>query len=489
MTDEIGKLIPGRGSFIAGEFTDGGSGGAFEHVNPATGEPQALVHMGGAEEIDRAVEAAGRAHSGWRALPPSRRRDVLMDIAAALLLESEDLARLATMENGTPIRSTRASVSGLAREYFAYYAGWADKIEGRVVPIFPGRVFDYYVEEPYGVVGAIIPWNGPLGSIGQKVAPALAAGNCVVLKPPELAPFTSLRFAKLCVEAGLPPGVLNVVPGGAEAGEALTGQNGVRKISFTGGPAAAQRVLQSAAKNLTPVALELGGKSANIVFSDADLDAATAMAVQMGVVALSGQGCLLPTRLLVEQAVYDTVVEGVVTLARGIAVGEPLDEETMMGPLISENSCERVSRIIADAEEGRWGELVCGGRRLAGELSRGFYIQPTIFTDVDNRSPLAQEEIFGPVLSVMPFKDEEEAIRLANDTRYGLGAFLHTSNLNRAHRVASQLEAGYVGINGFPMVPPGAPFGGIKQSGDAREGGYEGLKEFLWTKNVYTALR
>jgi aldehyde dehydrogenase (NAD+) len=282
--------------------------------------------------------------------------------------------------------------------------------------------------------------------------------------------------------------VLNVVPGGPVGGEVLVRHPGVDKVSFTGGGATARRVASAAAEQLTPVILELGGKSANIVFEDADLDKAVTMAVQVGIATLSGQGCVLPTRLLVQTSIYDEVLEPVVDLARTVVVGDPFDGDTLMGPVISAGHCDRIQGIIADAERGGAGRLVLGGRRLGGDLADGFFLPPTIFADVDNRSPLAQEEIFGPVLSVLRFGTEAEAVALANDTQYGLGAFLHTSNLGRAHRMAAALDAGYIGINGFPLLPPNAPFGGVKSSGYGREGGHDGLLEFLRTKNVYVEL-
>ena len=478
--------LSSRGLLIDGRWHDPDS--RSDHVNPATGKVQASVPLAGPGAMDDAVRAARRALPGWRDWPAADRRDVLLRIAARLRREADDLGTLATLENGAPASFTPVLCGALPAEYFTYYAGWVDKLEGGVVPLDPNRALDYILPEPYGVVAVIIPWNGPLTSVGQKVAPALAAGNTVVLKPPELAPFTSLRFGELSLEEGLPAGVLNVVPGGPEAGDALVRHPGVDKISFTGGIATARTVQAAAADQLTPLVLELGGKSANIVFADAELDAAVTMAVQMGIATLSGQGCVLPTRLLVEDSVYDEVVEQVVDLSESLVVGDPFDPSTIMGPVISAGHCQRIEAVIARAQSEGAGRLLMGGKRLEADLADGYFLPPTIFGEVDNRSDLAQNEIFGPVLSVLRFHTEAEAVAVANDTRYGLGAYVHTRDLQRAHRTARQLEAGYVGVNGFPLLPPGAPFGGTKDSGYGREGGRAGLMEFVQWKNVYVEL-
>jgi acyl-CoA reductase-like NAD-dependent aldehyde dehydrogenase len=378
--------------------------------------------------------------------------------------------------------------SAFPADYFEYYAGWVDKIEGAVIPVYPGRQLDYTLPEPYGVIGVIIPWNAPLFSIGMKVAPALAAGNCVVVKPPELAPFTAIRFAELCLEAGFPPGVINVVVGGPEAGDALVGHRGVGKVSFTGSAPTARAVVARSIETLKPVVLELGGKSANIVFADADLDYAAAIAAQVPITTMSGQGCNLPTRLIVEAPVYDEMVARVTAIAATFKVGDPLAPDTMMGPVINEAACRRIEGIISDSVAAGSGRLVTGGHRLGGDLAGGFFLEPTVFADVDPGSPLAQQEIFGPVLSIIRAADEDDAVRLANDTDYGLAAYVWTRDLTRGHRVARRVEAGYVGINGYPLLPPNAPFGGKKGSGYGREGGRAGLEEFISVKNVYVEM-
>ena len=338
------------------------------------------------------------------------------------------------------------------------------------------------------MIAALTPWNGGMVSAAMKVVPALAAGNTVVLKPAELSPLGPLRFAELCLEAGIPAGVLNVVTGGAEAGAALVCDRRVDKISFTGGGATARRILEAAAGNLTPVILELGGKSADLVFPDADLDLAAITSVQTALANTAGQGCVLPTRLLVHADVYDTVAGKVAQMAKALKVGRPFDEGVQMGPVIDAANCERILGVIDAARTGGDGELLAGGERVGGELADGYFVAPTVFGNVDNSSDLAQREIFGPVLSIVRFSDEDQAVELANATEYGLGGLVFTRDVDRAHRLARQLAAGYVGINAFPPMPPNAPFGGVKQSGFGREGGRDGLMEFLQIKNVFVGL-
>lgn len=293
--------------------------------------------------------------------------------------------------------------------------GWADKVGGEVVATWPAPAFDYTLDEPYGVVGVIIPWNGPLISLGMTCAPALAAGNVLVVKPPELAPLTGLRFGELCLEAGIPPGVVNVVPGGPEGGNALVRDPGVDKIHFTGSGPTAKKILGAALDNLTPVGLELGGKSANVIFDDTDISAAVQHALQ-GVLVLSGQACALGTRVLVQDGVYDQVVQAICGALGGIPVGDPMLDSTVVGPVISAAAAERISGVIERAQSEGAGRLVAGGCRMGGDLAGGYFIEPTVFADVDNRSSLAQDEVFGPVLSILRFSDEAEAVRLANDT-------------------------------------------------------------------------
>jgi acyl-CoA reductase-like NAD-dependent aldehyde dehydrogenase len=486
MTMEDAEALIRAGRVLIGdEWLTEASAGQFIHVNPSTGRDHPPIPMSGAEEVDRAVLAARRALPSWREMPRDARRDLLLDLAALLRQSAAELAALTSVDNGSP-RTLAAGGAAAVADYFTYYAGWVDKIGGEVIPTWPAPALDYTLMEPYGVVGVIIPWNVPLYNVGQVVAAALAAGNCVLFKPPELAPFAVLRFAELVLEAGIPPGVVNVVTGGPECGAAMVAHPNVDKVHFIGSGAVARQIMATAAQTLKPLTLELGGKSANLVFADADLKAAATHGALRGI-GNSGQGCIIPSRLLVEDSVYDEVVEMVVEVARSIRPGKPFDPETTMGPVINAAACERILGVIERANAEGAGTLLTGGRRLGGDLADGFFIEPTVFGDVDNSSDLAQREIFGPVLSVLRFRDEEEGVRLANATEYGLAGYLFTSDLKRAHRVAAALEAGAVGINGAG-VQVGAPMGGVKQSGFGTMGGRFGLEDFLRPKNVYISL-
>ena len=475
--------LAAQGHLIGDGWSAGDSGGRYAHHDPATGRFQASVALGGASEVTAAVDAAVAAGPAWRAMPLDERAAVLHRLADLLVANDPGSALLNARDNGTPISAMRPGVYAAA--WVRYYAGWVDKVDGHVVPVSGG--LDYVLPEPYGVIGAIVPWNGPMMGMGQKVAPALAAGNTVVAKPPEIAPFGALRFAELALEAGLPPGVLNVVTGGAEAGQTLVRDARVAKVSFTGGHVTARAVMIAAAETLKPLALELGGKSANIVFPDADLDTAAMLAVLLGVGLLSGQGCALPTRLYVHDEVYDETVERLIAQAAGLSVGDPSDPASFMGPVVTDGACTRILGVIERARAERSGTLLAGGVRLGGSLAEGYFVAPTIFGDVVHGSDLAANEVFGPVLSVLRFRDEDEVVAKANDSHFGLGAYLHTRDIGRAHRVAKRLEAGMVIINGMPGMSPGAPFGGYKQSGFGREGGRWGIEEFLQQKNVFIA--
>ncbi len=469
---------------VGGEWIGRSSAGTFDHVSPITGEVQGQVVMAGVEEIDAAVAAAKAAFPAWRALPGDRRRSILQRLEQLILDDGEELGRLVTLEVGTPTSAARGYAS-LAASYFGYYAGWADKIEGRTIPLFPATGFDFTLLEPYGVVGIVITWNGPLASVGMKVAPALAAGNCVVLKSPELAPFAIDRFARLALEAGLPPGVLSVVPGGPDAGDRLVRHPDIAKVSFTGGGATARKIMDAARENITPLVLELGGKSANLLFADADLDTAVPQSVLFSIVANAGQGCSFPTRLLVEHTIYAEVLERMADVVAGVRLGNPLLRETTMGPVINAAACERIVGTIDRARADGRSRLIAGGERLGGELAGGYFITPTIFADVPSDSDLSRREIFGPVLSVTPFSTESEAVELANATAYGLAAYIQSRDIGRVMRLVPQLRAGTIHVNGKSAMPPSAPFGGSGESGYGREGGRAGLDEFLRIKNVF----
>jgi aldehyde dehydrogenase (NAD+) len=474
-----------QGLLIGGGRVAQTTGGHYAHHNPTTGQVQAEVPLAGAADVEQAVAAARAALPGWRAMPADRRAKILHRLADLLEKHSERSGIISALENGNPVAGL--GPGAYTALWTRYYAGWCDKIEGTVVPTYPVQGLDFIRSEPWGVVGVMVPWNGPMMGMGQKAVPALAAGNTVVAKPPELAPFGAYLFAELALEAGVPPGVLNVVAGGAEAGEALVRHPGVDKVSFTGGGVVAKRVMTLAAQTLKPVALELGGKSANLLFDDANLDVAVPMAAALGVQLLSGQGCALPTRLYVQDGIYDEVVSRLVPMVQRFRVGDPLDPKTQMGPVITENAADRILGMVARATSGG-ATLLTGGARLGGDLAPGYFLAPTVLADVAHDSEIAREEVFGPVLSVLRFSDEEEVVAKANDSRYGLAAYVHTRDLARAHRLADAIEAGSISVNGMSGMSPTTPFGGYKQSGFGREGGRAGLEEWLRVKNVFIAL-
>ena len=470
--------------FIGGEFLSSSALPVSTHINPSTGEVQAEVRLGGSAEIDAAVRAAKAAQQHWIRMTPYARIACFKRLHDLIGRHAEQLAFLGARESGIP---TGLSMTAMAQGWIDHYMGWIDKIKGTYIPeSYPAPGFSFIRREPYGVIGVIIPWNGPLMATCMMALPAIAAGNAVVMKPPALAPFVALRLAELLFEAGFPAGLYNVVPGEAEAGEALIAHPGVGKLTFTGGEATARRVMAAAAPHLKPLAFELGGKSANLVFEDADLDGASIQAVY-GALALSGQGCVNPTRLIVHKSRYDEMLARVTAIAAAMVVGDPFEQTTTSGPVICQAACERILNIIDNARtEGR---LVTGGERLQGAYAKGFFIRPAVFADIAPEASLAQNEVFGPVLAVSRFESDEEALAIANGTRYGLGAYLHTHNLDRAHAFADQLEAGYVNINGFAMMAPMSPFGGYKQSGFGRVGGFAGIEEYMQIKNVFVARR
>jgi aldehyde dehydrogenase (NAD+) len=472
------------GILIGGDWRHSTSAGELEHINPATGRPQKAFPVAGIEEIDGAVAAARTGLDDWHELGVAGRRQALQKVAAGFRERATELTRIGVAETGL-INMISGFMPHSAAEWFEYYAGWCDKLSGDLLSV-PGS-FDYVLLEPVGVVGVILTWNTPVGGSGMSVAAPLAAGCSVVLKAPELSPFSACLIGQIGLDAGLPPGVLNIVVGGPEAGDALVRHPEVDKIVFTGSPATGRRIQAAAADTLKPLVLELGGKSANVVFEDADLDAAVTSAA-MGVCMMNGQTCVAPTRLLVQRTIYDEVVSGVREAMGNVALGDPALETTQMGPVITAQARARIQKMIAEAQQNGSGKLLVGGGQPSGALADGFYVEPTAFFDVDNSSEIAQNEIFGPVLAVMPFDDEEEAVSLANATDYGLAAYLHTKDLSRAISVAGRLRAGNIAVNaGLPMVGPYAPFGGVKQSGYGRQGSREGINEFLRTKNVNIA--
>ncbi|MBM6577824.1 aldehyde dehydrogenase [Microvirga sp. SRT01] len=477
--------LPEAGLVIGDKYLKQGSAGTHEHRYAATGEVQAVVPVAGASDVERAVAAAARALPGWRATRPAVRRDLLFRLANLVEAHGEEFAWIGAREVGSPISGVRA-IPGKFAAWTKYAAGWADKLEGRVVSTFQDdTVFDYTLAEPFGVVGMIITWNGPLMGLAMKLGPALAAGNTLVIKPPELTPFTAYRLLQMAEQAGIPPGVLNLVTGGAEAGEALVRHPDVQKIAFTGGITTARRIAATIAPLMKPAIYELGGKSANLVFADADLDLAVRHSARQPLF-LAGQGCVLPTRLLVQDSIADAFVERVVAEVESLRIGDPVDAETEFGPVVNEGAQQRLLSTIDAARERGDGRVVTGGARPASQPG-GYYVAPTVFADVDPASPLGQEECFGPVLSILRFRDEDEAVRIANGTQFGLGAYIHSTHLGRTLRLAHRLHAGTIQVNGAPTARENAPFGGSGLSGYGREGGLEGLAEFIRTKNVAIA--
>ncbi|MCH5675611.1 aldehyde dehydrogenase family protein [Streptomyces gilvus] len=480
MTQEIDRSVPQVHLHIGDRKLTSGSGGSHDRINPSTGQVDGQIPLAGEAEIDEAVRVAHEAFQTWKKTPPTERRRLLLKLADLIDERGPDLGRLSTIDTGMKYMPN----AGLAAEWTRYFAGWADKLSSDVVgTVTANGEFSYTLGQPYGVIGAIVTWNGPTGGIAMKVPAALAAGNTVVIKPPEITPYSPELFMDLVREAGFPPGVINLLPGNAQAGAALVAHPLVQKVTFTGGPVTATRILESCAKTMKPAVLELGGKSANLIFEDADLDTACVHGAILSVGFLSGQGCSFPTRMLVHRSRYDEVIERVSAVAKSFVVGDPFDQQTLLGPVISQAAVDRVMGIIerAPAEGAR---LVLGGTRLGGDLAEGYFIEPTIFADVDPQSELAQGEVFGPVLAITPFDTEEEAVEIANSTPYGLAAYIHTKDLVRAHRVAEDLFAGDIMINGASNLYVNRPFGGFGLSGYGKEGGRRGLEEFLRVKGV-----
>ncbi len=478
---------PGR-LFIGGEWEDAASGNTFETINPATAEPLTTVAEGGAEDVDRAARAARAAFESdaWQKLDARKRGRLLSAIADGLEARADELARLETMDNGKPVREARMIDIRESIDCFRYYAGWADKIAGDVIPV-PGPYLNYTRREPVGVCGAIIPWNYPLQMAAWKVAPALACGNTVVLKPAEQTPLTALELARVAAEAGLPAGVLNVVPGfGESAGAAMVEHPEIDKIAFTGSTAVGRMIQRNSASTLKKISLELGGKSPNIVLEDADIDAAVRGA-SMAIFYNSGQACTAGSRLLVQESIRDEFVEKLLKRAAGFVPGDPLDPKTRLGPLVS---AEQLERVMGYIEQGKaaGAELLLGGDRPSVGNGRGYFLNPTIFGSVRPEMSIACEEIFGPVLAVQTFADLEEAIALGNDTEYGLAAAVWTKDVRKAHLAAHRLRAGTVWINTYHNLDTASPFGGYKQSGYGRELGRFALDLYTQVKSVWVNL-
>lgn len=479
------SLIPDELGLLIGDRRIGTtSGGTFAHRYPGTGRTTVDVPLAGPAEIADAVGAACAAAPFWAATPPPDRRDIMMRFANLLERDADMLSRLSVIDNGMVIGAASFGPT-FAADAFRYYAGWTDKIGGDVISVWGQSAFDFTIDEPYGVVAVIIPWNAPVYAIGMVLAPILAAGNSLVVKPPEISPLTSLKLGELFLEAGFPPGTVNIVPGGPAAGQALVSHPDVDKIHFTGSGETGKRILTAAAQTLTPVQLELGGKSAALIFEDADMNDFAPFSVS-GLVNCSGQGCINAGRLLVHKSRYAEVVEMVAIAAKALKIGDPFDPASNVGPVATESAVTRICKVMERARvEG--GRLVAGGKRMDGDLAAGWFIEPSVFADVDPASDLARNEVFGPVIAIMPFETEEQALKLANDTEFGLAGYVFTTDVKRAHRVGRAIQAGNIWINGFAGIPNSVPFGGTKTSGYGRLGGIHGLREFLRPRNIWMA--
>jgi len=477
------KIVPGR-LLIDGQWVEGSK--KFETINPATGDVLTEVAEASAADVDRAVAAARRAfedrNGAWRKMSASERGRLIWRLADLVENNLEELAELETLDNGKPIFESRYVDIPMTVDVLRYYAGWTTKIHGETVNTFE-NAFTYTMREPVGVVGLIVPWNFPLLLASWKLGPALACGTTVILKPAEQTPLTTLRFGELAIEAGLPAGVLNIVTGGAETGKAIVRHGGIDKIAFTGSTAVGKEIMRGAADTLKRVTLELGGKSPNIVFADSDLDSAVKGAIN-GIFYGKGECCNAGSRLFVERKVHDEFLEKLVARAKKLQPADPLDPKTKLGAIVSQEQMQNVLGYIeAGKKEGA--KLVAGGNRASVDGSKGFFVEPTIFSGVTNDMKIAQEEIFGPVLAALAFDDVDEVIELANRNPYGLAAAVWTRDISKANIVAKRLRAGLVWINTYGLMDAAVPFGGFKSSGFGRELGMHAIEHYTELKSVW----
>lgn len=475
---------------IGGQWVEAASGKTFETMNPSTGEVLARVAEGDSEDVNRAVATARKAFENgpWPKLTPSQRGRLLLKLADLIEQNAEELAQLETLDNGKPIKYARGGDVPLTADHFRYFAGWATKIEGETIPVSIPNMFTYTLREPLGVVGQIIPWNFPLQMASWKLAPALACGNTVILKPAEQTPLTALRLGELICEAGFPDGVVNIIPGfGETAGAALVAHPDVDKIAFTGSTEVGKKIARVCTDTLKKVTLELGGKSPNIIFPDADMKFAIRGALN-AIYFNQGEVCTAGSRLFIHSSVYDQVMSGLSEGASRMKVGVGIDPATDMGPLISQEQLNRVTGYI-ETGKNEGAKVVTGGERPGGDIAQGYFMRPTIFDGVQDDMTIAREEIFGPVVVALPFEDVEEVATRANKSIYGLAAGVWTSDVKKAHKVAAALKAGVVWVNTYNQFDAAAPFGGYKQSGYGREMGHAVLDAYTQTKTVWINLR
>lgn len=484
-TTAVASTVSDYQLYIGGQWRQAHGGARFDSINPYNGEVCATMADAAKQDVENAVGSAREAfdRGPWGRMNGYERGRLMLRLADVMESRADHIASVETTDNGKVIRETTSHARFAVRSY-RYFAGLADKISGTVIPVDQESIFDYTLREPVGVCGLILAWNSPMSLLANKLAPALAAGNTVIVKPSEHASASVLEFARVVEEAGLPPGVFNVVTGmGPTAGQALASDDRVDLLSLTGGTQGGRAVGATAAQHLTRLVLELGGKSPHIVFEDADLDRAIP-GVLAGVFGAAGQTCIAGSRLLLHDSIHDAFLERLTERVKQIRIGDPRDPATEMGPLANRLQLERVQGFVQAGVDGG-ARLACGGHRIATlPLGRGYFFEPSMFVDADNAMKIAREEIFGPVLTVLRFRDEEDALRIANDTEFGLASGIWTRDMARAFRMSKALRAGTVWVNTYRMISPAAPFGGYKKSGIGRERGVDALLEYTQVKNV-----